>query len=403
MITAAIISEYNPFHTGHEYQINEIRKEFGNDTRIIAIMSGNYTQRGDIAIADKSIRAECAVKAGVNLVLEIPFPFSLSSAELFAASGVKIADEIGVVDFLSFGSESGSISSITEIAENMLGEDFKLEQKRLLADEALKDMGYPKICEIAYQNLFGTYEDDIFAPNNILAIEYVKALMLSNSRIKPHTIKRNGSGYKCEKISDDMHQSASAIRHLIFKNDTSALEYIPNSSIKTISKAIEEGKIPCDPEKLSSAVIHHFLLNPTAQKSIHDTAGGLYNRLQKASREATSISSLIELAGTKKFTTARIKRAIWYSFFGVTSSEVKKLPEYTQVLAMDEVGMAILKSIKKVSEFPVLTKPSVFTSCSDTARKQKELSDRADAMFQLTKPTPAPIGTALSTTPFIMK
>ena len=102
MKTVAIIAEYNPFHTGHEYQINKIRQEFGQDTRIIAIMSGNYTQRGNIAIMDKSTRAECAVRCGVNLVLELPFPFSCSSAEFFAKSGVKIADSLGIIDILSF-------------------------------------------------------------------------------------------------------------------------------------------------------------------------------------------------------------------------------------------------------------------------------------------------------------
>ena len=113
MKTVAIIAEYNPFHSGHEYHINKIREEFGSDTRILAIMSGNFTQRGEIAYADKYFRAECAVRCGVNLVLELPFPYSLSSAEIFAKSGVKIADALGVTDILSFGSEAGSIETLT--------------------------------------------------------------------------------------------------------------------------------------------------------------------------------------------------------------------------------------------------------------------------------------------------
>ena len=124
MAVAAIITEYNPFHNGHAYQIAETRRLLGEDTRIVAIMSGNFTQRGELAFADKTARAKAACECGVDLVLELPFPFSMSSAEYFARSGVKIANELGIVDYLVFGSESGDISLLREIAENMLSSEF---------------------------------------------------------------------------------------------------------------------------------------------------------------------------------------------------------------------------------------------------------------------------------------
>lgn len=404
MKTIAIISEYNPFHTGHEYQINKIREELGDDTRIIAIMSGNFTQRGEIAIMDKSLRAECAVRCGVNLVLELPFPFSMSSAEFFAKSGVKIADSLGIVDFLSFGSEAGNIELLSKVANNMSSTKYKDILAKMLSADENRTYGYPKVCESAYKKL---YNDDIdasfFTPNNILAIEYIKALAKAKSKILPHTIKRHGADYSEEEITKNEFQSAAAIRKMFLQEFRSALKYIPKNSINTILLAYEKEMFPCDSEKLSSAVISHFRLNsPSAEINIHDAAGGLYNRLLGASLEANSISTLTAFADTKKYTTARIRRAIWCSFFGVTSSFVKELPAYTQVLAMDSVGRSILKEVKKMTDFPIVTKPSAFDFLSDIARRQKVLSDKADSVFHLTKPHIPSGSTSLKTSPFVM-
>lgn len=404
MKTVAIIAEYNPFHTGHEYQINKIRQEFGQDTRIIAIISGNYTQRGRIAIMDKSTRAECAVRCGVNLVLELPFPFSCSSAELFAKSGVKIADSLGVVDILSFGSELGDIDRLTKISNNMQSCAYKKKLSELIRACDKKKLGYPTLCEKAYESLF---DNDItpsfFTPNNILATEYIKALLNLNSKIKPHTIKREGADYSDNKITQNRHQSATAIRNLISSDINCATEYIPYATKNTLLSAHSNNEFPCNEENLSSAVISYFRLNSFSAKSdIHDADEGLYNRLRNASFEATSISKLTELADTKKYTSSRIRRAIWFSFFGVTSSKVNELPSYTQILAMDNVGKSILKEVKKLTDFHVITKPSSYDFLSERAKRQKELSDKADSVFQLTKPKATHGNISLKTSPFVL-
>ena len=153
----------------------------------------------------------------------------------------------------------------------------------------------------------------------------------------------------------------------------------------TFRKALSDGKVPSDITKLDAAVISSFRLNsPTADIDIHDAAGGLYNRLCDLSADATSISMLTALAETKKYTKARIRRAIFNTYFGVTSSEVRSLPSYTQVLAMDDVGRAVLKAIKKTSDFPVITKPSSYKEFGENVIRQKELSNRADAVYGLT-------------------
>ena len=401
MKTVAIISEYNPFHNGHLYQIEEVRRHFGADTAIIAIMSSNFTQRGDLAIMDKWARAESAVRCGVNLVLELPFPYSMSSAEFFAKAGVGIADAIGVVDVLAFGSESGDLDALTQAAQNLSSPRLNEEIARLNSQRDTDSLGYAEIRELAYRNVFHSVPP-ISSANNILAVEYIKALLTSNSAITPFTIKREGADYNNSALTGGNIQSATAIRKL-FSENNSAANYIPNSVLESIFNLRKSGAFPCDQEKLFPLVAASFSLNYTDDcDEIHDVGGGLYNRLKNKSLEATSIQSLVELATTKKYTTARIKRGIWYSLLGVTSSDVRTLPEYTQVLGMDRIGQALLKRIKKTSKISILTKPSD-APLSAVSGIQKELADKADAISVLAKPVSESTGSIYKRTPFVKK
>ena len=397
----AIISEYNPFHNGHLYQIERVRQEFGADAIVIAIMSGNFTQRGEVAFADKLLRARAAVDCGVNLVLELPFPYSAASAEFFARAGVSIANQLGVVDVLSFGSELGDVETIRKIAENMTSERFAIA-----LDEALKrgdeSAGYPTIVESTYRAFFGADDARITTPNNVLAIEYVKALIKANSNIIPHTIKREGLDYNAINLSEYALPSASAIRTAIKAKDISALNFMPNNAKVVFEQALAN-ELPCETERLSSAIISHFRLNPTPAMAYHDAEGGLYNRLAKLSFKTDSITSLTELAMTKKYTTARIRRAMLFSFLGVTSSDVASEPRYTQVLAMDDLGAKVLHSIKKRCGINIITKPSSTKGLDEVALRQKRLSDDADSVFQLTKPCTADGSFHLKFTPYVKK
>ena len=397
----AIISEYNPFHNGHLYQIERVRQEFGDDAIVIAIMSGNFTQRGEVAFADKLLRARAAVDCGVNLVLELPFPYSAASAEFFARAGVSIANQLGVVDVLSFGSELGDVETIRKIAENMTSERFAIA-----LDEALKcgndSIGYPTIVESTYRACFGADDARITTPNNVLAIEYVKALIKANSNIIPHTIKREGLDYNAINLSEYALPSASAIRTAIKARDISALNFMPNNAKVIFEQALAK-ELPCETERLSSAIISHFRLNPTPAVAYHDAEGGLYNRLAKLSFKTDSITSLTELAMTKKYTTARIRRAMLFSFLGVTSSDVASEPRYTQVLAMDDLGAKVLHSIKKRCGINIITKPSSTKGLDEVALRQKRLSDAADSVFQLTKPCTADGSFHLKFTPYVKK
>ena len=398
MTTVAIISEYNPFHSGHKYQIEKIRAEFGSDTAIVAVMSGNFTQRGEIAFAPKTVRAKCAVLSGVNLVVERPFPYSSSSAEFFAKSGVKIAEAIGA-DYLSFGSESGDINELTKVSETMLSDSYNVEFRKLAENKAL---GYPQRCEMAYRTVSGkTFE---FSSNNILALEYIKAIKSLNSNIIPHTIKREGAGYDSTLINSESHQSAMAIRSAFESGDYSALLYLPEETRDLISEKRAEGDLPTDISKISSAFISYLRLNPPSEsEEIHDAGDGLYNRLYNESFKANDISTLLLRTETKNYTRARIRRALLNVFFGVTSSEFNTLPAYTQILAMDTIGMQILKKKRKAADFQILTKPSDFKSFNELQLHQKSLSDKADSIFELTKPVPKDGASSLTFTPYVKK
>lgn len=402
MKTVAIICEYNPFHNGHKHQIDEIRREFGEDTRIIAIMSGSFTQRGESAIMDKGDRAKCAVLAGVNLVLELPFPFSMSSAEFFASAGVAIADGLGIVDYLSFGSECGDIERLVSHSELASNNEYTALVDEMSASDECASIGYPKICEMAFERLYSRAAAVSLTPNNILAIEYIKAIKRINSSIKPHTVTRKGAAFDEANITDGKIQSATAIRYKVSCGNFSALEFLPDVTKPVILEAIKCGAFPCDMERLAPAVISFFRLNPTdVSDAYHDAKGGLYNRIGAASFDANNISTLVSLSETKKYTNARIMRAIWYSFFGVTSSDVRVPPEYTQVLAFDGIGRACLKEIRGHGRISVLTKPSNTDGLSETAKRQKILSDRADSIFHLTRKDAISGTYSLKYTPFV--
>ena len=400
MKTVAIISEYNPFHTGHKYQIEKIRQDFQEEVTVIAIMSGNFVQRGDVAICDKLTRAKMAVDCGADLVLELPFPYSCAPADIFAKSAVYIASSLGIVDYLSFGSESGSITELTEAADIMESGEYSESLKK----HAKGNIGYAKACQAAYESLSGSSRLS-FTPNNILAIEYIKAIKALKSSIIPHTIKRVGSDYSenCIDKSRDF-QSAGAIRDQLLKNVDVALQYIPKESQNTLLDAINCGKLPCNAEKIASAILSHYRINRQSPScDIYDGGSGLYNRLTSASFEAQSINSLISLTETKKYTNARIRRAMWAGFLGVTSSDLRSLPLYTQVLAMNTVGMNELRRIGEDCPVRILTKPSDYKHFGEDLVRQKELSDRADSIFELTKPNPGDGRSALRLTPYVKK
>ena len=209
-----IVSEYNPFHNGHLHHL-ELSKQLTNTDFTVAVMSGNFVQRGDTSIVDKWKKAEMAIKAGVDLVIELPTVYAISSAENFADGAVKILNSLGVVDYISFGSEIGEISPLNDVASILYREPKEFQA--LILSQLKSGLSYPKAREIALSQFFGNskkYSEVLNNPNNILAVEYLKALKRHRSNIKPLTIKRDYSAYNSTTVKNGI-ASATAIREMI--------------------------------------------------------------------------------------------------------------------------------------------------------------------------------------------
>ncbi len=407
MKTVAIVCEYNPFHLGHKYQIQKIKEEFGEDTCIVCVMSGNFVQRGDLAILDKFERAKIAVLEGVSLVLELPFPYSMQSAEFFASSAIHIIAKSVMPDVLSFGSECADVDKLKLIAERLISKEFSDAFSFAVKDKENSECGHPKLYENTYRKLYGDKEgaEILRRPNNILAIEYIKALLREGYDAELHTVLRVGAEHDAKISSKNEIESASAIRNLFYEeNSERALSLLPAYSRQICESALEKEILPTNISRLSNAILAFLRMNPPKEDELpFDSEGGLAYRLHKMSMQAKDIDELITLVLTKRYTTARIRRAILNLYFKITSFEVKSLPNYTQVLSLDSKGRERLKKMKRTSSLEILTKPADYVKLSDTSKAQAELSMRADRVYSLAKPKSGEGNEFLRATPFCKK
>lgn len=382
--TSAIICEFNPFHRGHAHLFSEARKcGAGN---IVCIMSGNFVQRGEIAIGDKFSRAEAALLSGADLVLELPMPFSAAGAEYFATAGVNIAERLGAVDELIFGSESGDINMLTEIAQNQLSKDFANAFREIYKGEA----GYAESAQLAYESLYGKNET-VSSPNNILAIEYIKALIKTKSKIIPVTVEREDN-FHLESIEGEF-PSASALRRMILGGKTEEIaSHMPKEAYEALLRAEERGDFPIDFEKYGLCILSAMRL--ASSESISDCegiSGGLNNRIMRIAAEAKSYDELCKMLSTKKYTDARLRRALLFSALGIKSDDVRLSPFCTRLLAANERGRELLSHIRKSGRIPVVTKTSdkksviegLFEKERTEAERLYEIEKRAEALFTL--------------------
>ncbi len=327
-MVAAIICEYNPFHNGHKFQLNTVKKDVD---AVICIMSGSFVQRGAPAIYDKWTRAEDAILNGADLVIELPVVYSAQSAQRFAVGGVKLADSMGVVDILAFGSECGDIEKLKECAGILNSEGFS----SLIEKEMREGISFP----VARTNILKAHyshidENLISNPNNILSIEYINALENIKSKIEPYTHKRNFD-----------FASASAIRIKLEKNEDIS-DSVPTQVRKPYNKGI-----------FNALVLHYFRKErPEALQSTCDMCEGLENKFKKASQSATTADELAESVKSKRYTRTRIDRIIVNSLLGIEEKHTEISPQYIRVLAFNERGKSLLSDIKKKSSLPIITK-----------------------------------------------
>lgn len=387
MKICAIISEYNPFHAGHLFQVREIRRQFP-DSRIVSIMSGNYVQRGEPAIWDKYFRAACAVQAdGPDLVLELPLPTALSSAEHFARGGVQLAAALGCVTHLSFGCETGTADSLMELAALLDSDVFSTAFRKHLT----AGISYAQASEQAVHTLSPNLAPLLSSPNDMLAVQYCRAIRTYCPSIRPIAIRRVGAAHDGSPINGI--PSASYIRSL----------FHDNKALEASSLLPEAYRAQCDAvrrhswDDLEAAVLPYLRrLSPEDIAALPNVSEGLENRFFSACQKAGTLSELWEAARSRRYLLSRIRRLTLCAYLGITRELSARLPSYVMVLAMNSQGQHILKQMKQTCSLPVIVKPTQARSLTGDAAALWKLTLHADDQFYF----PAPAGTDWSCTPF---
>lgn len=370
----AIISEFNPFHKGHKYLIDKCRQ---NDaTHITAIMSGNYVQRGDIAVIPKHIRTAMALKNGVDLVIELPLPYAVANAQVFARGGVFIAHAMGCVNHLAFGSECGNVDLLKKACNISTSPVFE----ELFKAEISKGVSYPVALTNTVKNMGSDLHKIISSPNNVLGIEYIKALNELNSDIQPVTFKREGDAHNSTEITSEF-ASASNIRKLIL-NNSDFNRYIPENCREIFDTAITSGSITQLNNNMRGLILKLRQMTVDEISDIADINEGLENRLYNAVCTSIDIDEIIEKVKTKRYTHARIRRLIISCLLGITKNYTTKPPEYIRVLGFNKKGTEILNATKRYSSLPVVTKltnlPQDITS---SAKKMIDLEIKSTDIY----------------------
>lgn len=374
MRTAGIICEYDPFHLGHCRQIELLRAR-GVDT-VVCLMSGNTTQRGSFACADKYVRAEAAMSSGADLVLELPFPFCSASSEFFAGAGVSILDSLGV-DEINFGSECADVKRLKDAATVICSQNFTDEYRSIL--QSSPEKGSAAAHYEAFLKLAGN--EFPVGSNDILAVAYFAAAIRSRADAELTVVERLGACFNSGELKDGEYPSAGAIRATLAngKNER-ALSFMPPYAAEVFRNAIRTGDGISNTRKLDNVILAHFrLIDPDEAELFAESGDGVGRRLCRSAHRAVDIEEFYKLVSTKKYTDARLQRAVLFSLVGVRPKDLRETPKYTTILAANKKGRAFLSSRRKNSGIEIVTKPA-----DAPESRQKTLSQRIDALFSLT-------------------
>ena len=382
MRICGVVSEYNPFHKGHAYQIEQAKTKIGEDCAVICCMSSNFVQRGDTAILPKHLRAKAAVLSGADVVLELPAPYALRSAEGFAQSAVDILLGTGVLTDLSFGAEDADPELLRETAslllEHQTVQDTLLHLKTGISYAAARERAlYARVKEKA---------EILQKPNNILAVEYCKALIRGESDVNILPIARKGAGH--DEGAEGEYASASHIRTLLHEGKLDeALPYLPGGCADILKSAMEQGQTLMDRSRLENAMLSALVrLNADHLAVLPDANEGLDNRLLEAIRKGRTIEEICAQAKTKRYALSRIRRMLFCAYLGITKEESTTLPPYARVLAFNDKGREVLKLARKQATLPLVTKPAHAFDLGGDARRIFEREALACDLYHLALP-----------------
>lgn len=344
MKICGIVVEYNPLHNGHLYHIEKTKK-ITNCDMLIAVMSGNFVQRGEPAIVNKQIRTEMALKAGVDLIIEIPYLFSVGHADLFAFAAIKILNELGVNEIV-FGSESNDLTLLKQIAEitdtNLFNQRLKIK-----LDEGFS---YPESAFLAIKSLIKTNHE--LNPNDLLAIQYIRNIMKINPKIAINSIKRIHTNYNDSEIKHEGFASATSIRNALL-NSRDIVNYVPQYTNNTLlSKKLHDW---CD---YFPYLKYQIISNQTNLHEIHDINEGLEKAIIKNVFKINSFTELVTSLVSKRYTKAKIQRILTHTLNHVTKDDAKYIlegPKYIRILGINNEKSQYLKQIKSNLNLPIIT------------------------------------------------
>ncbi len=391
MKTVGLITEYNPFHNGHAYHIEKAKMLTGAD-RVIVVMSGDFVQRGAPAVMPKHFRAKSALLSGASLIIELPVCFATGSAEYFAQGSISLLNQLGCIDSICFGSECGDLHLLKEIAQILA--DEPIEYQTALKQALKEGASFPAARQEALNIYSDKYSEILASPNNILGIEYLKALAKIHSKMEPFTIKRIGAGYHDMDI-DGQFSSATAIRSDIYQlaDVNSSSESLPLTHIQTqvpsscheLMKKNYQTRYPVKADDFS-LLLKAKLLSETAGSLSHylDMSPELANRILRLRNDYLSFEQFCDLLKTKELTRSRISRSFIHVLLGITNdwlTAMKAPAPYARILGFRRDHADLLGILKRTSDIPLITSPARAV-LADTAYQMLELDIYASDLYE---------------------
>jgi len=378
-----VVAEFDPFHKGHHYLLSRIRSRFP-DRGLVCVISGSFTQRGTAASLDKSLRARMALEGGADLMLELPVLWSAASAERFARGGVGVLLDTGLVDTIAFGSESGELEVLRDTASAIDSPQFQTGLRAGLEE----GLSYAAARQRTVTELIGEKARCLAEPNNNLAVEYLRALAYWRSPgVSAFTVARLGAGHDSRE-SDAPAVSASLLRDKMERRDWAGLAAgLPESSFRLLSASLDRGEGTADLRRCQLALLAR--LRTMEEKDfarLPDFETGLENRLARAAGEAETLEELYDLAKTRRYPEARVRRMVLWAFLGLEDADRQDRVPYLRVLGANERGRELLREMKQSARQPVITRAGQIRSLDREAQRVFRLEARAADLRALCLP-----------------
>ena len=379
MSTAGIVAEYNPFHNGHAYHIARTREN--GASAVVCVMSSWFVQRGETALMHPNARARMALMNGADLVVSLPVPWACAAAQTFARGAM------GCVDTLSFGSVCADIGLLR--AASRAVDDYTVRES--LRANLLSGVSFASARQRAVEELDPRVASVLSSPNDTLAVEYIRAIDKLKSDLTPFAVKREGAGHDSGEAVNSF-ASASLIRTRVRAGENFA-DLMPENAAAILKAEIEAGRAPADIRALEKAILACLRVStPERIAAVPDISEGLENRIYSASRSASSLEELYSLTKTKRYSHARIRRAVAALLLGIEASDCEGIPPYIRVLGFNSIGREKLRAMRSSAKLPIVMRAADIKKLGERAKRISSIEERAADLFSLALPSIMPCG-----------